>query len=80
LADLENLYLASWKEFYKILIPSGKVVFILPIIQGFQFDLVAKIVKLGFKQEKLSQNERSSVIYERAGQRVVREIFLFSKD
>lgn len=79
LSDLAELYLGSFQEFYKILTPSGKVVFILPIIQDFQFDLTEKIIKLGFKQEKLSQSERGSVIYERTGQRVVREIFLFSK-
>lgn len=79
LAVLADLYLKSFQEFHKILKPSGKVVFILPIIQGFKINLLETIIKIGFKQEKLSQNDRGSVVYERAGQRVVREIFLFSK-
>ena len=77
--DLEKLYLDSFQQFYQVLKPGGRVVIVLPIINGQKMEILGAIVEVGFTNDKLSDNERGSIIYGRAGQMVEREIFLFIK-
>ncbi|MFA6304240.1 MAG: DNA methyltransferase [Patescibacteria group bacterium] len=76
---LAELYIQSFKEFYKVLKPNGKVVMILPIIEGQKMEILDQVTKIGFTMENLSDNPRSSIVYGREGTRVEREIFVFKK-
>lgn len=76
---LENLYLESFRQFYKVLKPGGKVAIVLPIINGQKMEVLSAVTKIGFVIDKLNQNERGSIVYSRDGQRVEREIFLFKR-
>ncbi|MDP2586864.1 MAG: DNA methyltransferase [Candidatus Komeilibacteria bacterium] len=78
--DLENLYLDSFKQFYKVLKSGGKAVMILPIINGQKMEILDAVQKIGFIIDKLGQSERGSIIYGREGQMVEREIFVFVKN
>ncbi len=75
--ELSRLYLNSFKEFHKVLKEKGKVIFILPIIDNNEFDILEDIEKLGFTRMSLSDTERGSLVYSRERQRVRREIFKF---
>jgi len=80
--NLSDLYIQAFESFKKILKPGGRVVIIFPIffIGGKKINLpiLEKISSLGWKQEKLSSVSRGSLIYSRPGQKVLREIFVFS--
>jgi len=77
--ELKNLYNVVFKELAKILKTGGKGIAVLPIINKQPiFDLNAFKIS-GLVQIKLAANPRGSLIYAREGQRVEREIFLFTK-
>ncbi|MBI5732104.1 MAG: hypothetical protein HY982_01965 [Candidatus Magasanikbacteria bacterium] len=91
--NLEQLYLQSWREFYKILKPRGRVVMIWPIFkigrQKYFLDIVAPIKKIGFQILNLLPPNfqppadeitgRGSFVYSRPDQRVLREIWVWEK-
>lgn len=79
LRDLEIFYIACFKKFYQLLKEGGIIVFILPVIEGKELDILGDIKKIGFYTYKLSNTMRGSLIYKRDGQRVAREIFRFIK-
>ena len=78
-SELSNLYLDSFKEFHKVLKENGIVIFILPIIDNKESNILEDIENLGFKRISSSDTERGSLIYSRETQRVKREIFKFEK-
>lgn len=76
--ELSQLYLQSFMAFSRILKKGGKVVIILPVINGKCLDILNKIEKIGFSTDRLDSG-RGSVIYSRPKQMVAREIFIFIK-
>ena len=88
--NLSDLYLQAFESFKKVLKPGGRVVIIFPIFSAYGgsakggkiktgvLPILEKISSLGWKKEKLSANNRVSLIYSRPGQKVLREIFVFS--
>lgn len=86
---LEDIYYNSFKEFTRVLIPGGRIVVIFPIFLDrsndiVKLDIVSKIEQLGFAEQKfpdyIKTNERGALEYSRPGQRVIREILVFSKN
>lgn len=92
--ELEKLYLGAFQTFRKILAPDSTVVIIFPLIKVNRDIYVLKILektnKLGFYRidpipynislfAKIGVTARGSIIYQRPGQRVQREIFIFKK-
>jgi len=77
--ELKTLYNVVFKELAKVLKVGGQGIAVLPIINKQPiFDLSAFKLS-GLVQIKLADNSRGSLIYARDGQRVEREIFLFTK-
>ena len=74
LAELEQLYLAAFAEFKKILKPGGKVVIIFPWFKKYnlKLNILAAIEKLGFR--RFNQED---LVYGRPEQKVWREIGIF---
>lgn len=74
--DLEELYLAAFEQFVKILNPSGKVVMIFPSFMVdkniYRLNIEEPIKNLGFTQE-----DDGKLIYFREGQKVYRNIKIF---
>lgn len=87
---LEKLYIVAFREFNKILIPSGRVVMIWPVWFGEVYlDLIKQITDQGFNKVKVLDkelgniyplNKRDNLEYSRPGQRVIREITIWQKD
>lgn len=84
--ELRMLYVAAFKEFYKILKPKGKVIFIIPQFKHrngwVKIDMINEIKKLGFSSKPLLQYQQKtffSLPYWRSNQFVKREIFCFEK-
>jgi len=80
--ELQELYLKAFQEFKKILSPSGKIVFIFPIINNiytFEKKIISKInfklIKPDLKTNNLSLN--NNLIYARDNQKVKREITIW---
>lgn len=75
--DLEELYLAAFEQFIKILNPGGKVVMIFPSFMVdkniYRLNIEEQIKNLGFTQE-----DDGKLIYFREGQKVYRNIKIFS--
>jgi len=78
--ELSKLYLKSFAEFYIVLKKGGRAVIIFPIINQQRLDILNEIKQLGFSVERLGQEPRRSLIYQRPEQRVAREIFIFKKN
>lgn len=79
LSELTELYTQSLSSIRTILKKSGRAVIILPIIGGKRFDILGEIERLGYVVNKLNNSSRGSVVYFRPNQRVLREIFVFTK-
>ncbi len=79
IAELSDLYLKSFRAFYQVLKEEGKVVMVFPVINNQYLSIVDKIKALGFEVDPLSKEPRGSITYSRAGQTVLREIFVFNK-
>ncbi|XOU94089.1 MAG: TRM11 family SAM-dependent methyltransferase [Candidatus Kerfeldbacteria bacterium] len=92
--ELEKLYLAAFQTFKKITKPSSTIVIVFPLIIIDQdihvLKILEKINNLGFIRidpipenislfAKIGVTARGSMIYQRPGQRVQREIFIFKK-
>jgi len=77
--ELSELYLKSFKAFYQVLKPTGRVVMIFPIIGSQHLGILDKLRALGFSVEPLSDEPRGSIVYSRPNQRILREIFVFEK-
>lgn len=80
--ELSDLYLSAWKEFHKVLVPSGAVVMILPAFQGNRTEympILEDIEKIGFTQEQLSGSARKSILVGNRRDYVQREIVKFIK-
>lgn len=91
--ELSNLYLTSFREFKKIIKPSGRVVILFPVFhtekQNFFLPILDEIKKIGFnvadplpkdfkKYNFIKITPRNSILYFRPDQLVWREIFIFS--
>lgn len=85
--NLEELYTLAIKEFYKILEPGGRVVMIWPVYYGqrpinpdYQGFVIKNMIPEEFRQsEFISKNKRGTIIYNRPGQKVYREIVVLDK-
>jgi tRNA G10 N-methylase Trm11 len=91
--NLEKLYLASFKVFKKILKKNGKVVIVFPVFilkdQKIYLEILPQLNKMGFKispfvpqilakHSVLKFDKNNSILYERPGQKVLRQLLTFS--
>ncbi len=85
--ELAGLYFYSFQEFYKILKPQAKIIFVFPIfnVQNTQIDTldIKRIEKIGFKNICLPINFQSAkngqIVYQRPQQKVSRQITIWEK-
>lgn len=81
--QLKDLYLRAFQQFYKILKPDGKVVFIIPRFkhtnEWITIDCKNEIEKIGFKALPFFEDQLR-LVYARPNQRVAREIWRFVKN
>jgi tRNA G10 N-methylase Trm11 len=85
--ELAGLYFYSFQEFYKILKPQAKIIFVFPIfnIQNTQIGTldIKRIEKIGFKNICLPINFQSAkngqIVYQRPQQKVSRQITIWEK-
>jgi len=77
--ELDDLYCQTFKTLAILLKSGGMIAAAVPIIAKQPVFNAAWFKTLPLKQIKLSSNSHGSVIYSRPGQRVEREIFLWSK-
>ncbi|MFA6252973.1 MAG: methyltransferase domain-containing protein [Patescibacteria group bacterium] len=85
--ELAGLYFYSFQEFYKILKPGGKIIFVFPIfnVQDIKIDTldIKRIEKIGFKNIGLPINFKSAkngqIVYQRPQQKVSRQITIWEK-
>lgn len=89
--ELINFYNSVLKILNHFLVPGGRLVMVWPVLQGrglkLELPLLDVATKCGFKIEKFLPSQvpeswfrpRGSLLYERPGQRVAREVFVFSK-
>ena len=90
--ELSMLYLDAFREFKKVLKPSGKIVILFPIFvfqnEEIFLPIMEEIKKVGFEAVNLLSKElenkdfvkitlRQSIIYSRPGQKVLREVVVF---
>jgi tRNA G10 N-methylase Trm11 len=75
--ELSELYVTTFSEFRKILNSGGKIVIVFPAFRAgreiLELPILDQIKKLGF-----SQVNRDKLIYSRPGQKVWRQVFVFS--
>ncbi len=81
-AELKQLYLNAFSEFYKLLKPGGRIVFIIPRFKTrtgwVRIDCAEEIKKIGFALKPLLP-AHDFLLYARSDQRVGREIWRFEK-
>ncbi len=77
IGQLSELYDAAFCEFRKILSPAGKIVIVLPAFRVgkniLELPILSRIMKIGF-----SQVNKDKLVYSRPGQKVWRQIFVFT--
>ena len=75
-AELEQLYIAAFETFAKVVRPGGRVVIVFPFFKTFdlKLNIAAQIKKLGF-----AQLDRGDLIYSRPDQHVWRQVCIFSR-
>ena len=80
--QLKDLYLRAFQQFYKILKPGGKVVFIIPRFkhtnEWITIECKNEIEKIGFVALPFFEDQLR-LVYSRPNQRVAREIWRFEK-
>ena len=81
--ELKSLYTEAFKNFYKIIKPQGKIIFIIPRFR-FQNDWIIisvrkEIIKIGFTPENVFE-DKEFLLYSRPEQRVGREVWKFVKN
>lgn len=80
--ELGKLYVHAFTQFHKILKPGGTAIFIIPkfhVRGGWTIiDIAKDIMQIGFVQEMFTP-EDETLVYQRKGQHVAREIFKFTK-
>ena len=86
--DLEELYSASLREFYKVLKSGSRVVMIWPLfygqkpitpnIQGFR--MIKPLPLNLLRHQAVKMTNRQTIVYGRAGQKVYREIIILEKE
>jgi len=83
-SELETLYLASFKQFAKVLKDHSSVVMIFPIFHVnnhyLYLDILEKIALLGFSQVVLTQDKRNSVTLGSKRDFVLREILKWKRE
>lgn len=87
--DLEQLFIAAFREFHKVLQKDGTVVMIFPAFKVNKnttifADVLDKVRGLGFEistqfADTVRYSERGSLLYKREHQQVMREIFVWKK-
>jgi tRNA G10 N-methylase Trm11 len=89
--ELINFYSSTLRILSHFLRPDGRLVMVWPVLQGrglkLELPLLEVVAKCGFKIEKFLPPQapsgwvrtRGSLLYERPGQRVAREIFVLSR-
>ncbi|MCB9798626.1 methyltransferase domain-containing protein [Candidatus Nomurabacteria bacterium] len=80
--ELATLYLTAFDEFSKMLVPGGVVVFIIPKFhireRWTTIPIVDDILSKGFELWEFENDK--SLVYQRSGQHIAREIFRFVKN
>jgi len=80
--ELKRLYINSFKQFYDLLKPQGKIVFIIPRFkyknEWITIDCLDNIKNIGFKPVPLLP-DKISLLYARPDQLIGREIWRFEK-
>jgi tRNA G10 N-methylase Trm11 len=80
--ELKHLYLQAFQQFYRVLKPKGKIVFIIPRFKfagdWIEIDCKNEIEKIGFKALPFFESQLR-LVYARPNQRVAREIWRFEK-
>ena len=80
--ELKGLYLQAFRQFYQILKPNGKVVFVIPRFkyanEWITIDCKNEIEKIGFKALSFFESQLR-LVYARPNQRIAREIWRFEK-
>lgn len=83
LRELEKLYVKAFSEFSKVLGKGGAVAIILPVMntkRGYKYTNIFKeIEKLGFRQIRLLDNQRGTILVGDNRDFVLREIAKFNK-
>jgi tRNA G10 N-methylase Trm11 len=81
--ELKELFIKAFTEFYKILKPGGKIVFVIPRFkyggEWIRIDCVEAIKRIGFTILPLLPEEEF-ILYARPNQHVGREIWRFQKN
>ncbi len=81
--ELKELFIKAFNEFYKILKPGGKIVFVIPRFkyggEWIRIDCVEAIKRIGFNTLPLLPEEEF-ILYARPNQRVGREVWRFQKN
>jgi tRNA (guanine10-N2)-dimethyltransferase len=92
--ELENLYLAAFNAFKKIVKSGGRIIIVFPLFKTkygiFLLKILEQLEKMGFSRinplpekvslfAKASPTARGSLIYQRPDQKVQREIFIFQR-
>lgn len=81
--QLSKLYKESFQTFTTLLAREGAVVIVMPIIHNQRLPILEEIYSLGFSPEKkfkdiYDDTMRKSFLYGRQGQKIWREIFVFT--
>ena len=87
IGELERLYSAALREFYKVLQPGGRVVMVWPVYLGQKslnpdysnFKLVNLFPDSLDGHQYIKKTDRGTIIYGRVGQKVFREIVVLEK-
>jgi tRNA G10 N-methylase Trm11 len=85
--ELEHLYTQALDNFYKILKPGGRIVMVWPVFFGQEFlkpnldnwRVVSALPKKFQDLSWLKQSFRDTLLYNRAGQKVWRELIILEK-
>jgi len=81
---ISDLYIASFKEFKKVLKPNGRICIIFPAFLDSNRDLhflpiVEELKRMGWEIQPFTDGtKRGSIVYSRSAQFVHREIFIFT--
>lgn len=87
--ELSALYVSAFRDWKKILKPDARVVIVFPVLgRGEYLPILEDLTNLGYRREELVPDQlrpnaaeltkRGSILYSRPGQKVMRELFVFT--